>query len=107
MLTPWYIQESWALIAGLCGATLPLTLLKSGSRKRALMQWASGTLVAIFVAPALCEHYFPSMSWRGRAAVAFSTGALGGEMASLILKLLRERAEALANIWLNRWTKQG
>jgi uncharacterized membrane protein YeaQ/YmgE (transglycosylase-associated protein family) len=103
MLTSWSINDSWSLLAGLCGATLPLTLLKNCSPQRAVMHWLSGAFISIFVAPAVCEHYFSSMGWRSHAAVAFATGVIGAELVSLVLRLIRKRATALADVWLKRW----
>ncbi|MBB3342246.1 MULTISPECIES: hypothetical protein [unclassified Luteimonas] len=88
--------QLWIVLAGVCGALLPLVLDDAPSRHRAMVRAISGALVAVFVGPALNERFFAGAGAHLQAGIAFLVGCFGLQATAIVQRLLQRRGDRMA-----------
>ncbi len=94
----------WLLLAAVGGAVLPVALGNEPSRKRAAVQVVCGTMLAVFLAPALEERFFPESPAEIRAGVSFLVGCFGLRLTMLVQRLIDTHGESLLTRLIERFT---
>jgi|GEM_PF-1002565 hypothetical protein len=92
----------WLLLAAIGGATLPVALGNEPSRKRAIVQVVCGTMLAVFLAPALERRFLPDSPAEIHAGVSFLVGCFGLRATMIFQRLIDSRGESLANRVIDR-----
>lgn len=87
-MDPALIQRIWIMLAAVSGAIMPMTLCTGMSRGRALVRVLGGTLLAIFVTPAIQIRYMADSSTEVYAAVSFLTGCFGLNLIAIAQRVL-------------------
>lgn len=96
------LMQLWILLAGVCGAVLPLVVEDAPSRRQSMTRVACGALVAVFVGPALNERVFDDAGPHVQAGVAFLVGCFGLQVTAILQRLLRRRGDSLAERLVER-----
>lgn len=94
----------WVLLAGISGAWMPVMMQGSGARGHSLVQIISGTLLAVFVAPALNEYFLASGGAQIHAGVSFMTGCFGLKLTEIFQRMIEQRGETVFARLLDRVT---
>lgn len=90
------------LAAGAVGATLRMILLPPASVRLKLAHIVLGSLMALFVAPAVVEHWFAGSGIETRRGVAFLVGMLGPLVAEIAIRTVERRGDAVADHLVDR-----
>jgi hypothetical protein len=96
------LNRFWLLLAAVGGAVLPVAMSTIRSRGRAVIQVVCGTLIAVFVAPAIGRHFMPDASIDIQAGVSFLVGCFGLKLTSIIQRLLDRRGDDVADQLVGR-----
>jgi hypothetical protein len=83
--------------AGVAGALVRVVIAPPANRRAALAHVVSGSLIAVFVAPAIVEHWLHGDSMAMQRAVALAVGIAGPFIADIAVKLIQRRGEGMAN----------
>jgi predicted Na+-dependent transporter len=101
------LNRFWLLLAAVGGAVLPVAMTTVASRGRAVMQVVCGTLIAIFVAPAVQRHFLPDAVIEIQAGVSFLVGCFGLKLTSIVQHVLDRHGEGVADRLIGRVTGDG
>jgi len=82
------IEELWLLLAAVGGAIMPVALCTGGSQGRAVVRVVCGTLIAVFLAPAIDKRYMTEAHLDVQAAVSFLVGCFGLNATILAQKVM-------------------
>lgn len=96
------LQRFWLLLAAICGAILPVALNDNPSRARALVQVVCGTLIAVFVAPAIQRYFLPEAVPEIQAGVCFAVGCFGLKLTMIVQGILDRHADSAVDRWIRR-----
>jgi hypothetical protein len=101
------LNRFWLLLAAVSGALLPVALSDSTPRKRAMVRVVCGTLIAIFMAPAIQRHFLPDAGGDIQAGVSFLVGCFGLKFTAIVQGVLDRHADAMADRWIRRVSGSG
>jgi len=101
------LNRFWLLLAAVGGAVLPVAMTTVASRGRAVMQVVCGTLIAIFVAPAVQRHFLPDAVIEIQAGMSFLVGCFGLKLTSIVQRVLDRHGEGVADRLIGRVTGGG
>jgi len=99
------IEELWMLLAAVAGAIMPVALYTGQSQGRAVVRVVCGTLIAVFLAPAIEKRYMAEAHLDVQAAVAFLVGCFGLNVTILAQKLIAVFGEDVARRLLEGFFK--
>jgi hypothetical protein len=94
----------WLLLAAVGGAVLPVALGNEPSRRRAIVQVVCGAMMAVFLGPALEDHFLPDAHAAIHAGVSFLVGCFGLRLTMIAQRLIDSRGESVANRMIDRFT---
>lgn len=90
------IEDLWLLLAALGGAIMPVALYTGRSQGKAIVRVVCGTLIAVFLAPAIEKRYMLDADLDVQAAVSFLVGCFGLNLTILAQKILAGYGEDAA-----------
>ncbi|WP_233869187.1 hypothetical protein [Paraburkholderia adhaesiva] len=90
--------------AGSVGALVRVMFVPPPTRMLKLAHLLCGSLMAVFIAPAIVEHWFRGESVFVQAGIAVLTGAVGPNLAELIIRLVQRRGDSVADQLVDRVT---
>lgn len=96
------LNRFWLLLAAVGGAVLPVAMSAYESRGRAVTQVICGTLIAVFMAPAIRGQFIPDASGEIQAAMSFLVGCFGLKITAIVQRVLDRHVDAIAGRWLRR-----
>lgn len=102
LIDSFLLQRFWLLLAAICGAILPVALNDNPSRARALVQVVCGTLIAVFVAPAIQRYFLPEAVPEVQAGVCFAVGCFGLKLTMIVQGMLDRHADSAVDRWIRR-----
>lgn len=87
------IQRIWVLLAAVAGAIMPVTFCTHTSHARAIVRVVGGTLLAIFLSPAIERRFLIDAEPEIRAALSFLIGCFGLNLAIIVQRVLDTSGE--------------
>lgn len=97
-----WVQMLWAIFAGVAGAIVPVAIEEHLTRRQRLVCAGVGILMAIFIAPLVCEVSMPKDDYAIRGGLAFIFGALGWRFAKIVLDTVDRHGHYLFDSIANR-----
>ena len=92
--------------AGVAGALVRITVVPPANRRAALAHVVSGPLMALFVAPAIVDHWLSSDSLAVQRGVALFAGLAGPLFAEIAVRVIQRRGNAVADRLVDRVSGQ-
>jgi len=87
------IQRIWVLLAAVAGAIMPVTFCTHASHGRAIVRVVGGTLLAVFLSPAIERRFLTGAEPEVRAALSFLVGCFGLNLAIIVQRVLDASGE--------------
>ncbi|PTR35084.1 hypothetical protein C8J98_101346 [Luteibacter sp. OK325] len=91
-MDPTLIDRLWLLLAAVGGAVIPVALSDS-SRGRAVVRVICGTVLAVFLAPAIGKRYVSDSDPEIQAAVAILIGCFGLNLTMIVQGVIETHVE--------------
>ena len=96
-MDPSLIQRIWIMMAAVAGAIMPMTFCTGTTQGRAVVRVLGGTLLAVFLAPALEKRFLMDADSEVRAALSFLVGCFGLNVAVIVQRVLDTSGEDFLN----------
>jgi hypothetical protein len=96
------LPQLWILLAGFAGAVLPVAMQRERERQQAVVRIVCGSLVAIFMAPAVQRYWLPAEDIEVQAGVSFLAGCFGLRVTIIVQRLLDRHGEGILSRALSR-----
>lgn len=90
------------LTAGATGALVRVVFSPPPTRVLKLAHMVCGTLMSVFVAPGIVEHWFKGEGLAVQCGIAVCVGALGPNLAEVAIRLVQRRGDDVANRFVDR-----
>ncbi|MGF6697602.1 hypothetical protein OKW38_002214 [Paraburkholderia sp. MM5496-R1] len=90
------------LASGAVGATLRMIVMPPASLRLKVTHIVLGGLMAVFVAPAVVEHWLTGSSIDVQRGVAFLIGMLGPVVAEIAIRAIERRGDGVADRLIDR-----
>ena len=90
------------LASGAVGATLRMVVMPPASVRLKVTHIVLGALMAVFVAPAVVEHWLTGSSIAVQRGVAFLIGMVGPAVAEIAIRAIERRGDGVADRLIDR-----
>lgn len=90
------------LTAGATGALARVVFSPPPTRGLKLMHMVFGTLIAVFVAPGIVEHWFKGEGTAVQCCIAVFVGVLGPNLIEVAVRCVQRRGDDVANRLVDR-----